>query len=96
MQRAPDKAESMELPQRRLSPLRPADSYQQMNEAMRVGWVVAADQGWLCVAIACNLPGLGSRRSRLGLQAPAGSHARSLHSPRTWYAQPRWRPQQQV
>ncbi|KAI7839130.1 hypothetical protein COHA_007133 [Chlorella ohadii] len=34
-QRAPDKAESVELPQRRLSPLRPADSYAQMNEAMR-------------------------------------------------------------
>ena len=37
LQRAPDKAESVELPQRRLSPLRPADSYAQMNEAMRVG-----------------------------------------------------------
>ena len=37
LQRAPDKAESVELPQRRLSPLRPADSSAPMNEALRVG-----------------------------------------------------------
>jgi mitogen-activated protein kinase 1/3 len=34
-QLAPSKADSVELPQRRLSHLHPADSYAQMNEAMR-------------------------------------------------------------
>lgn len=66
LQRAPDKAESVELPQRRLSPLRPADSYAQMNEAMRV-------------SRCCCVPLLQSSHAEMPCQQHVGrGHAGSL------------------